>query len=296
MVWHGSGNSPLISARVFVDGEVHQIAPKHQDEPLTAQVGYLQLFAGDLTQALDPLRESVQYADETEDIGLRVVARFGLSSANWNAGQFRECLANTEQGLRLAQGDVTLGADRFGFSPSLGLSYLHGGALSLTGHPREAAMELDRVIELARTCDQLTPLSVSHGWQVLRCEVTGEAARALGHGREALDYAERAGNHNARIFAYFALGLANVLNRAWDNALEALEKALEIGRERRLLLMESGVLEVMAAAHLGLGDCAKAQRWRRKQSPSADDAAPHSGSSRFCLFEAAFSARSTAST
>jgi hypothetical protein len=48
------------------------------------------------------------------------------------------------------------------------------------------------------------------------------------------------------------------LNRAWRDALEALEKALEIGRERRLLLLEGGVLEVMAAAHFGLGDCAKA--------------------------------------
>jgi hypothetical protein len=126
-----------------------------------------------------------------------VVVRFGLSSANWNAGRLRECLANTEEGLRLARGDLGLGADRRGFSPTLGLSYLHGGALNLTGHPREGATELDRVIELARTCEQLAPLSVAHGWQVLGCEVTGEAAVALAHGREAVDYAERSGNQNA---------------------------------------------------------------------------------------------------
>jgi hypothetical protein len=114
------------------------------------------------------------------------------------------------------------------------------------------------VIELARTYQQLTPLSVSHCWQVLRCEVTGETALALAHGREAVDCAERSSNQTAQMFAYFMLGLANVLNRAWHDALEALEKALEIGRERHLLVLESGVLGVMAAAHLGLGDCAKA--------------------------------------
>jgi hypothetical protein len=73
-----------------------------------------------------------------------------------------------------------------------------------------------------------------------------------------VDLAERGGNHNARLFAYLSLGLANVLNCAWGDALEALEKALEVGRGRRLLLMEGGVLEAMAAAYVGLGDYAKA--------------------------------------
>jgi hypothetical protein len=42
------------------------------------------------------------------------------------------------------------------------------------------------------------------------------------------------------------------------DALEALGTALAIGRERRLLVLEGGVLAVMAAAHLGLGDRARA--------------------------------------
>jgi hypothetical protein len=126
------------------------------------------------------------------------------------------------------------------------------------GRPREGAAELDRVIELARTSQQLTLLSASHGSHVLRCEVTGEAAPALAHGREAVEYAERTGNHAVRIFAYFSLGLANVLNRAWHDALDVLGTALTIGRERRLLVLEGGVLAEMAAAHLGLGDRARA--------------------------------------
>ena len=53
--------------------------------------------------------------------------------------------------------------------------------------------ELDRVIELARASEQLMPLSLSHAYHVLRCEVTGEIAPALTHGREAVAYAERTG-------------------------------------------------------------------------------------------------------
>ena len=221
--------------------EGRELATRSGDPHVLSQVlngfGYLRLFAGAVAEALDPLLESIRRADETEDIGLRVAVRYGLSIAYLHAGRLRECLAVAEQGLGLAQGDLDLGADRIGFSPSLGLSFWHGVALSLTGRPREGAAELDRVIELARTSQQLMPLCVSHAFHVLRCEVTGEAAPALAHGREAVDYAERTGSQIARIFAYLSLGLANVLNGAWHDALEVLGTALTIGRERRLAVV-----------------------------------------------------------
>jgi class 3 adenylate cyclase/tetratricopeptide (TPR) repeat protein len=221
--------------------------------------GYVRLYAlGPLEEALDPLLEAIRRADETEDIGLRVAVRYGLTSAHWNAARFAECLAVAEQGLGLAQGDLDLGADRIGFSPSLGLSTFHGAALSLTGRLRDAAAELDRVIESARTSHQLMPLYLSNALHVRRCEVTGEAAAAMAHGREAVSYAERMGSQVSRLFAYLSLGIADVLNKAWNDALEALETALTIGRERRLSIYESGVLATMASVHLGLGDGAKA--------------------------------------
>jgi tetratricopeptide (TPR) repeat protein len=126
------------------------------------------------------------------------------------------------------------------------------------GHPREGGAELDRVIERARTSQQLMPLFRSHAGYVIRCEVTGEASPALAHGREAVNYAERTGNQSGRIFAYLNLGLANLLNREWHAALEVLGRALTIATERRLLFQEGGVVVSMAAAHLGLGDRARA--------------------------------------
>jgi hypothetical protein len=135
---------------------------------------------------------------------------------------------------------------------------LRGAALSLTGRPREGAAELDRAIDLARTSQQLGPLFISHSCHVSSCEVMGETAPALAHGREGVDYAERMGNQAARITAYLYLGLASVLNRAWHDALEVLGTALTISRERQLSVFEGGVLAVIAAAHLGLGEPAKA--------------------------------------
>jgi hypothetical protein len=148
--------------------------------------GQLRLFAVAIGEALDPLLEATRRADETEDIGLRVAVRDGPCLAYFNAGRLPECLATAEEGLWLAQGDLGLGADQIGFSPSLGLSGWHGVARSLTGRPRDGGAELDRVIERARMSEQLMPLCRSHFHHVLRCEVTGETAPALAHGREAV--------------------------------------------------------------------------------------------------------------
>jgi tetratricopeptide (TPR) repeat protein len=242
--------------------EGRELATRGGDPHVLSQVlngfGFLRLFAGAVAEALDLQLDAVRRADETDDKGLRAAVRYGQSAAYFWAGRVRECLAVAEQALGLAREDLHLGADRLGFSPSLGLSCWYGVALSLTGHPREGAAEIDRVIGLARTSQQLLPLYFAHTLHVLRCEVTGEAAPALAHGREAVDYAERTGSQNARIFAYLHLGLANALNREWREALEVLETALTIGRERRLLLNEGGVLAAMAAAHLGLGERARA--------------------------------------
>ena len=48
--------------------------------------------------------------------------------------------------------------------------------------------------------------------------------------------------------------LAKALNGARHDALEVLEIALKIGSERRVSVHVGGVLALMAAAHLGLGD------------------------------------------
>jgi tetratricopeptide (TPR) repeat protein len=164
------------------------------------------------------------------------------------------CLAVAEEGLRLTEGNPAVGADQVGLSPSLGFSFFHGGVLSLTGYPREGEAELDRVIEIARTSRQLSVVWVAQTFRVLCCEVTGEVSAAMLRALEAVDYAERTATQNGRIMAYGCLGIANVLNGAWHAALEVLERALTIRRERRLQVWEGEVLATMAAAHLGLGD------------------------------------------
>src|SRR5439155_15791535 len=101
-----------------------ELATRSGDPHVLTQVlmgfGSIRMYAGAIAEALDPLLEAKRRADETEDIGLQVVVRYGLSNAYLWAGRLRECLAVVEQGLGLAHGDLGLGADRAGLSPSLG--------------------------------------------------------------------------------------------------------------------------------------------------------------------------------
>jgi class 3 adenylate cyclase len=210
--------------------EGRELAARSGDPHVLSQVlnsfGQLRVLAGAIGEALDPLLESIRRADETNDIGLQVAVRYGLSIGHLVGGRLRECRAVANEGLVLASGDLDLGSDLLGISPSLGLSFTEAIVLSLMGHPQEGETKLDRIIELARTAQQLMPLSSAHVWHVSRCEVTGEAVSALTHAREAVDFAERTGSPFGRTMAYLGLGLANVLNDSWHDALEVVEKRL----------------------------------------------------------------------
>jgi class 3 adenylate cyclase/tetratricopeptide (TPR) repeat protein len=247
---------------VSLSQEATELAKRSGDRQVLSHVlngfSLIRLNTGAPEEALEMALEATRRADETQDTGLKVSVRFALGAAYYNTGRIRDSLVVAEEGLRLAQGDVGLGVDRLGMSPCLSLSVLRGTALALTGHLREGEHELDRVIVLAQKYQQLFPVLTTHCFHVYRCEVTGEGATALAHGREAVDCAERIGSPLGRIFAYNALGGAEVLSGAWHNALEVLEQALAVGRERRLQTWEGSALAGIAAAHLGLDDRVKA--------------------------------------
>jgi class 3 adenylate cyclase/tetratricopeptide (TPR) repeat protein len=242
--------------------EGRELATRFGDPHVLSQVlntfGLVRCLAGAVDEALDPLLESVQRADETEDKALRVSVRYGLCICHWTAAHLPQCLAVAEEGLRLAEGDMALGADQVGFGPRLGFLYFHGVASSLMGYPRDGGAELDWVVEFARTTQQLSVIWASQTLRIFWCDVMGETTSAMAYALEAVDCAERTASQNGRIMAYWSLGVANVMNNAWHAALDVLERALAITRERQLHNWGGQVLASMAAAHLGLGDRARA--------------------------------------
>jgi len=87
--------------------EGREVATQSGEPHVLSQVlnafGLLRLFAGAIAEALDPLLESVRRADETEDIGLRVAVRYGLTNASFG----RDGSASASRPRRKGFGSLT---------------------------------------------------------------------------------------------------------------------------------------------------------------------------------------------
>jgi hypothetical protein len=105
------GDVDELATALFREGR--ELATRSGDPHVLSQVlsgfGYLRLFAGASTEALEVLLESVRRADETDDIALKVFVRFSLNNAYIQTARLPECLAVAEDGLQLARGDLGLG-------------------------------------------------------------------------------------------------------------------------------------------------------------------------------------------
>ncbi|MGH7821173.1 MAG: hypothetical protein ACREQ9_15515, partial [Candidatus Binatia bacterium] len=250
------GDTEGQATTLFRDGG--DLAARTGDPAVVAQVvygyGILRHWAGSSTEAYDVLLEAARRADETEDVGLKVAVRYGLSLCRFVSGRLSESLASIDEGLRLTGGDPRLGADHAGASPLLLLSAARGLVLPWVGDPGGSATELNRLIELARSPAQPLFLYAGNAFQVFRCALTGELDAALVHGRRGLEYVERIGSQVGRAIALTSWGLANVLNGHWVDSLEPLNQALAIARTRGLRAWEGLTVTTMADAHLGLGE------------------------------------------
>src|SRR5206468_3059964 len=78
--------------------------------------------------------------------------------------------------------------------------------------------------------------------------------------QQELEIAERIGGSWSRATAWFSVGWAERMRGEWQRAIEALERSLAIGRERRTgVEFEAGCLALLGESYLGLGDAERAR-------------------------------------
>jgi tetratricopeptide (TPR) repeat protein len=122
------------------------------------------------------------------------------------------------------------------------------------------ARGLEQAIASAEQYGDWTPCSALHVVYAELCDFTGDVAAAVAHGRAAVERAEKTGNLALRVWAFGALGLADVLDGRRREALDTLGQALAISREHRAALAwEPQLLTHLARAQLGLGDAPAAR-------------------------------------
>jgi len=135
-----------------------------------------------------------------------------------------------------------------------------GFVLTRTGQLSEAQRIIERVLELTRDDADIEVRGFTHSAYSEWACVVGDARLAASHVRQALDIAERIGSARSRMAAYSDLGAVKILEGQWRQAVEALETALALAREKRSRRpYEASVMADLAEAYLGLGDLGRAR-------------------------------------
>jgi tetratricopeptide (TPR) repeat protein len=201
-----------------------------------------------------------QLLSQIPDEKLRALAPVTLVYPLVCAGQFvraRELLGELFDSTR---GHPEWGLDLWQISAWAWGHFMEGAIELFVGTPGRAKAQLERGIELAR--QHRDP--ESEGWALCWlgevAGIAGDSEIGLGPSRRGLDISERMGSPYSRALAYYRLGISLVVARRWPEAIDALEHALTIARERRTYLeREAGLLAWLAEACLGSGDLARAR-------------------------------------
>jgi tetratricopeptide (TPR) repeat protein len=125
-----------------------------------------------------------------------------------------------------------------------------GWHLALLGRIPEGAEEVRRAVEMARRTGNVGSLAVVEANSAQVAELGGEGPTALARARQAVQLAERGGIVGPLGLAYTALGAACVLEEQWEDAINALERAVERGPGYTPMT----TYPAMARAWLGRGD------------------------------------------
>src|SRR5262245_17044993 len=251
------GVSPEEGANLCVEGE--ELARRSRDMRslaifLTLHNDIRSATGGAFTREavakrLEAAAKAVRLPDESDDPATRLGLRVTQIAAH-----YEEALAYDERALRDPPADLMVGVDLVGVSPYIWFVMFRGILLTTMGRLDEATRELDRAVELARAHDDFEVLAQTHAFSCILACLEADEHSALAHAHHALEIAEKTGSAFSRVLAHHALGEARLLRREPSAAVDALERALAIGRDRQAGRQdEAMILSWLAEARLAAG-------------------------------------------
>ena len=221
---------------------------------------YHGLCLGDIQRALELTRDALSEAREAGDPGIEVAARLLIQAYLWILGRLRESLAAAAPVLEGSPEAAEAGAAAIGFSPYPLMQVFRAVVLALLGRPAEGLRDVERALELARARPSAELMIWCHGSAAEVESALGNPAAALAHLRAALAHPGSASIPALESALRSSLGAAHLAEGRWDDALEALERALALIRETSTgRFREPQVLARLAEAHLGRGELERAR-------------------------------------
>jgi adenylate cyclase len=214
-------------------------------------------FEGRLTESLEHCEEASRWADRTDDVGLKLLARMDSAHTLMQLGHLEQAMEVCESVA--TPDDLGVGRSIRGFSPYLLLICQQSTCFSLTGKLSEARRNFERCLELAREQGEVE----LPGWiryMLADCSCfAGDLDAALRHARSSLENAEQTGSGAGAVHSYRSLGNVHVARGAWEEAVRALEEGLRITQATGAAQIEQPLIHALLAdAYLGSGDAERA--------------------------------------
>jgi class 3 adenylate cyclase/tetratricopeptide (TPR) repeat protein len=213
---------------------------------------------GDIEAMAELGSQAIALAEESGD-EFTYMAVSGVTYGMFLTGEQRRAVATLDRAMELvghdpnAEGPGTVGC------PYGWCLIFKGGYLCGLGELDEASKLIERGIDLCRERGDIESVGWGHMWSFWRHYHAGENDGALSHAQQALDIGERLGDSFSRTWSWAFLGGAEMLQGHWDQAIAALERALEMSREQRTAVDGRGWSRFwLGEAYLGLGDTDRA--------------------------------------
>jgi tetratricopeptide (TPR) repeat protein len=243
--------------------EARPLAERLGDRPLLARLleryAMALSFRGRSEECLRWSQAAIEIADEVGNAALRVVTRIAAGSEYYYfEGNLRKALAECEQSIEIADGDLRLGFESVGFHPLLFWLMLRGLVWSGMGKLARARGQLDEVLERVRELDDRELLCWASSGQAVTAVRSGQLADARAHADRSAHYAMETGGFMSRVFAFDALASVSVATGQWEDARSILENGLRVTREMGMTTL-AGILAMLARVDIESGRSAEAR-------------------------------------
>jgi class 3 adenylate cyclase/tetratricopeptide (TPR) repeat protein len=221
---------------------------------LLTSYGRLCGLAGDVVQYEACAERAAELAEGADDPVLTFEMQTVLAHARLAVGRLQPARALAEQALAELAGDAGL-REALGHSTAPGFCRVWWAVASAylgQSAGAQAALEALLADEAEGGLDALYGV---HGFLCEVLRLRGDPARALAHGRRAVEVAEARGSSFSRVEAAAFFGSAALAAGDVATAVGALESALGLARERHAALWYAPrILATLAEARLAAGD------------------------------------------
>jgi tetratricopeptide (TPR) repeat protein len=222
--------------------------------------GVIGMSEGDVREWARLARQTIELADECGDPALYVAVATPASLALYCVGEHRAAIAICDRAIELADGDPTVGDGIILGCPYAQCHHVKGWYLAELGEFEQARRVMEQERAIGREQGDVEVVGWSHLSSTFLAYLLGEPEGALAHAQQSLEIAERIGYAINRAWAWLCLGLAEQMQGEWGRAIEAVERAQAIARERRVgVELDGWRLALLSESYLRLGEVARAR-------------------------------------